>query len=73
MSVSEDGKECRVTSTASGNVTVRATVVDENGEPVNNTNGGEIFTDINIKSNASFWQKIVSFFNNLFRMNRIIY
>jgi|GEM_PF-2449110 len=73
MSVSEDGKECRVTSTASGNVSVTATLVDENGEPVSNTNGGEIFTDINIKSNASFWQKIVSFFKNLFRMNRIIY
>ena len=73
MSVSDDGKECRVTSTASGNVSVTATLVDENGEPVTNTNGGEIFTDINVKSNAGFWQKIVSFFKNLFRINRIIY
>ena len=41
ISVSEDGKECRVTSTASGNVSVRATVVDENGEPVLNAEGGK--------------------------------
>ncbi len=71
--VSEDGKECRVTSTASGNVSVIATLVDENGEPVLNANGNEIFDDVNLKSNASFWQKIVSFFKNLFRINRIIY
>ncbi len=73
QSVSEDGKECRVTSTASGNVSVIATLVDENGEPVLNNLGNEIDTFINLKSNANFWQKIVSFFKNLFGINRIIY
>jgi len=73
ISVSEDGKECRVTSTASGNVTVRATVVGENGEPVLNELGNNIESFINISSKAGFWQKLVSFFKNLFRINRIIY
>ena len=71
--VSENGKECRVTSTAIGNVTVTATLIDENGESVIDNIGNEIFDDINLKSNANFWQKIVSFFKNLFRINRIIY
>ena len=73
ISVSEDGKECRVTSTASGNISVTATLVDENGEPVLNELGNNIENFINISSKAGFWQKLVSFFKNLFRINRIIY
>jgi len=73
MSVSEDGKECRVTSTASGNVSVTATLVGENGEPVLNELGNNIESFINLSSKAGFWQKLVSFFKNLFRINRIIY
>ena len=73
ISVSEDGKECRVTSTASGNVSVIATLVDENGEPVPDNLGNNIESFINISSKAGFWQKLISFFKNLFRINRIIY
>ncbi len=73
LTTSEDGKECRATSIAAGNVTVTATLVDENGESVINAIGNEIFVNINLKSNVSFWQKIVSFFKDLFGMNRIIY
>ena len=71
--VSADGTECRVTSIATGNVTVKATVVDENGEVITNSNGDEISDSIMLKSNAGFWQKIVSFFKNLFGVNRVIY
>lgn len=73
LTTSEDGKECRATSIAAGNVTVTATLVDENGESVINAIGNVIFVNINLKSNVSFWQKIVSFFKDLFGMNRIIY
>ena len=69
---SEDGLTCNVTSVQSGNVTVKATVVDENGEAVTDTNGNEATAEQQLTSNASFWQKIVSFFKNLFRISRMI-
>ncbi|MBQ2974604.1 MAG: leucine-rich repeat protein [Clostridia bacterium] len=61
---SEDGKTCAVTSTSTGDVTVTAKYTDANGV--------EHVSEQEIKSNASFWQKIVSFFKNLFGINRII-
>ncbi len=61
---SEDGKTCAVTSTSTGDVTVTAKYTDANGV--------EHISEQEIKSNASFWQKIVSFFKNLFGINRII-
>ena len=61
---SEDGKTCAVTSTSTGDVTVTAKYTDSNGI--------EHVSEQEIKSNASFWQKIVSFFKNLFGINRII-
>ncbi|MBO5359478.1 MAG: leucine-rich repeat protein [Clostridia bacterium] len=73
MTPAEDGLTCNMTSVANGNATVKATLVDETGEVVLNAEGNEISAEITLKSNASFWQKIVSFFKNLFRINRIIY
>ena len=61
---SEDGKTCAVTSTSTGDVTITAKYTDANGI--------EHFSKQEIKSNASFWQKIVSFFKNLFGISRII-
>ena len=72
ISASEDGKECRVTSTAGGNVSVIATLIDENGEHAFDNLDNEISTFINLKSNVNFWLKIVSFFKNLFGINRVI-
>ena len=71
--VSEDGLECRVTSIANGNPTVYAKLVDEEGNPVTNADGEEIFDEITLVSKAGFWQKFISFFKNLFGINRIIY
>lgn len=73
MTPAGDGLTCNMTSVANGNATVKATLVDETGEVVLNAEGNEISAEITLKSNASFWQKIVSFFKNLFRINRIIY
>ncbi|MBQ3603392.1 MAG: leucine-rich repeat domain-containing protein [Clostridia bacterium] len=69
---SEDGLTCGVTSMQKGDVTVKATVVDENGEAITDADGNEITASQQLKSNVTFWQKIVSFFKNLFRISRII-
>ena len=69
---SEDGLTCNVTSVQSGNVTVKATIVDENGEDVSGIDGNEITAEQQLTSKAGFWQKIVSFFKNLFGISRII-
>lgn len=71
--VSEDGCECRVTSIANGNPTVFAKLVDENENVVTDADGEEIFDEITIVSKAGFWQKFISFFKNLFGINRVIY
>ncbi|MBQ5825439.1 MAG: hypothetical protein IIW48_11620, partial [Clostridia bacterium] len=72
MTPSEDGLTCNVTSVANGNATAKATIVDKNGEAVLDANGNEMSATQELKSNASFWQKIVSFFKNLFGISRII-
>lgn len=71
--VSEDGLECRVTSIANGNATIYAKLVDADENVVTNADGEEIFDEITIVSKAGFWQKFVSFFKNLFGINRVIY
>ncbi len=61
---SAEGKTCAVTSKSTGDVTIVAKYVDADGV--------EHISEQEIKSNAGIWQKIVSFFKNLFRINRII-
>ncbi|MDY5948161.1 MAG: hypothetical protein SPJ42_02840, partial [Oscillospiraceae bacterium] len=61
---SDDGKTCAVTSTSTGNVTVKAKYIDSNGV--------DHVSEQKIESKANAWQKIVSFFKNLFRVNRVI-
>ena len=57
----------------SGTKTVEVKLVDSNDDILENTSGNEIMSSMKVTVNASFWQKIVSFFKNLFRINRIIY
>lgn len=70
--VSEDGTECRLTSIASDTSKITVRIVNENGESVLDSDGNEIFDEINLKSKAGFFQKLISFFKNLFRISRII-
>jgi|GEM_PF-6441275 len=72
-SVSGDGKEFRITSAGTGTATVKVELVDANGETIINSQGKEVSDTIKINSNGSFWQKIVSFFKNLFGVNRVFY
>lgn len=71
--ISEDRSECYVTSIANGNATFSAVIVDEEENPIINPDGEEIFDEITIVSKAGFWQKFISFFKNLFGINRVIY
>lgn len=72
ISASADGKSCRVTSTSSATATVTAKLVNADGTPVKNADGSEVSVSRQIKSNAGFFQKIISFFKNLFSIDRII-
>lgn len=72
ISVSEDSKSCEVTSTGNGTATVTAKLVDSNGKALKDADGNEISVSREIKSNAGFFQKIISFFKNLFSISRII-
>ncbi len=72
LSPSEDGMTCGVTSTGSGDVTVTVKLVDAEENAVPDINGEEIFAEQKIKSKGGFFWKIISFFKNLFKMNRII-
>ena len=71
--VSDDGLECRVTSIANGNPTISAKLVDEEENVATNADGEEISDEIALTSKAGFWQKFISFFKNLFGINRVIY
>ncbi len=56
----------------SGTKTVEVKIVDEEGNVLADENGNEISDSQKVTVNASFWQKIVSFFKNLFRINRVV-
>ena len=73
VTAEDNGMKCRFTSVANGNATIKATLVNESGEAILDAEDNEMSNEISLNSNASFWQKIVSFFKNLFRVNRIIY
>ena len=68
----EDGLTCKLTSVANGNTTVKATLVDENGEALLDADGNEISDSKQLTSKAGFFQKLISFFKNLFGISRII-
>ncbi len=61
--VDENGK---VTSCGEGNVTISATLYDEDGRVVTDPYGMEITDRISIKCTMTIWQKIIRFFRNLF-------
>ena len=70
---SDDGMTCKVTSIQNGIVTIKATIADENGEPLLDDEENEISSSVQLTSKVNFWQKIVSFFKNLFGISRMIF
>lgn len=69
---SENSLTCEVVSVEKAEVTITAMITDAEGNPVLDESGNEIVTEQTITSKVNFWLKIVSFFKNLFGMNRII-
>ena len=56
----------------SGTKTVEVKLVDTNGNVHKDSNGNEIYDSERVTVKGGFFQKIISFFKNLFGMNRII-
>ena len=69
---SKDGLTCKATSVASGEVTITAKIVDASGKAITNKNGAAVKAEQKLTSKAGFIQKLISFFKNLFRVNRVI-
>lgn len=72
-----DGKKCGEGKTfevfpTSDKVYVTAKLVDSYGNAVLNSQGVEISDSETVEVNSGFFQKIISFFKNLFRMNRTV-
>ena len=57
---------------AKGNFTVEVKLVDDDGKVLHNTEEKEISDSQSVTVKAGFFQKLISFFKNLFGLNRII-
>lgn len=68
--VSDDGTYCDITATGNGTVTLAAKAIDANGNVMTDSNGYQIADVQKINTKTSLWLRIVSFFKNLFGMNR---
>ena len=55
-----------------GMKTVEVKLVDTNGKVLKNVNGNEISDSESVTVKAGFFQKLISFFKNLFGANRIV-
>lgn len=64
--VSDNGKECYITSTADGSVTITVQLVDSDGEVITDAEGNSISDKVTVSSNAGFFQKLISFFKSIF-------
>lgn len=59
-------------SPSSGRVSITAKLVDADGNAVVNSRGFEISDSETVTVNSGFFQKIISFLKNLFRLNRTV-
>lgn len=59
-------------SPESGSVEVTARLVDANGNILNDKDGNEISDSQKVSVNSGFFQKLISFFKNLFGINRTV-
>ncbi len=69
---SADGKTCKVEAVGNGTAKVLARVVDKDGNPIKNLSGEEFYATQTLEVKGGLFQKIISFFKNLFRVDRTI-
>ncbi len=61
------GNKCKVTSTSTGRVVIKAYVVDAKGRVVTDENGKPVCDSEYFHSDANFWLRIIYFFKQLFK------
>lgn len=54
------------------NVEISVKIVDASGNALDNEQGKEVADSVDVKVNAGFFQRLISFFKNLFKVNRIV-
>ncbi|MDY5947932.1 MAG: Ig-like domain-containing protein, partial [Oscillospiraceae bacterium] len=59
-------------SPKNGSIEITVKIVDSNGNVLKDKNGNEILDSEKVSVNSGLWQKIVSFFKNLFGINRTV-
>lgn len=69
---SDNGETCAVTSTGNGDFIVTVKLVDADGNEIIDENGDSFEASVSLASKAGFFQKLISFFKNLFGSDRII-
>lgn len=69
---SADGLSCRVKGVDDGKSTVFARAKNADGTPVRDTYGTEAYDTEVVDVDGNFFQKIISFFKDLFRMDRTV-
>ena len=67
LTPSEDGLSCVVEAVKRGNTTIRATIVDENGNAMKTADDGEATVEIAVKTNVNLFLKIIVAFRNIFK------
>lgn len=72
IEASADGKSCSIEGIGDGKATVFVRVTDANGNPLRDIYGTEIYDSEVVDVNGGFFQKIVSFFKNLFKADRTV-
>lgn len=72
LSYAANGLSCNVKAIGSGSATVTATVVDRSGMPLSGPDDMPVSASEVIAVNGGFFARVISFFKNLFRVNRVI-
>ncbi len=60
------------TAPSNGSINITAKLVDSSGNAILDSHGFEIADSETVTVNSGFWQKIISFFKNLFKLNRTV-
>ena len=67
-----DNSSCYIKATGRGSCIVYALLVDSEGNSILDSTGNEIYDSQTIKVNSGIFQIIISFFKNLFGLNRTV-
>lgn len=67
------GRNCYATPVLKGEATITVSLVDKEGNILKDNNGNDISDSVKITSKVNFFWKIISFFKDLFGIDRIVY